>query len=272
MIVLYYLTLGWYLVSAMAPSTRKLDASKLTGDCKFLYDYMSNKFESLTNQFNKINALIIEQNKEKDAIISSMQVKINSLEDTLSKVEERLDDADMHARRDTVIVSGTGVPPCAGANENCMEIIVALFKEKLNIQSFSTGDISVAHRLGSPPKSSSDADRRNIVVKFCRREKKREIFFACKTHRPDFYVNDSLTPLRNSVLYALRSVRRAHPELITGTSSSEGKVSAWIKVVGDDAENPVRRRVFVNTHQQLINFCQDVVKRPLSDFIKEWKH
>ena len=51
-------------------------------------------------------------------------------------------------------------------------------------------------------------DKRNIMFKPCNRDVKQNILKSCKVVKPKkFYINESLTPLRNTVLYVMRNIR-----------------------------------------------------------------
>ena len=111
----------------------------------------------------------------------------------------------------------------ASSSEVAREII----KNKLNFE-LSASDISTAHRLGRKPLNQT-SDKRNIVLKLCRRDVKRDLISASFGQRnPTLYVNESLTAPRRKILYCLRQMKKAHPNLISGCSSYEGKIYAKI--------------------------------------------
>ena len=71
-------------------------------------------------------------------------------------------------------------------------------KHRLKINIKST-DLSTAHRLVPKPKTQGP-DRRSIIIKLCRRELKHDLITACKKYKPpNFFINESLTPTRNSI-------------------------------------------------------------------------
>ena len=80
-------------------------------------------------------------------------------------------------------------------------------------------DISVAHRLGRKP--DQGPDKRKIVVELCRRETKQDLLKACRVVKPrNFYVNETLTRTRSTVLYGLRQARKKYPnELVSSWPS-----------------------------------------------------
>ena len=117
-------------------------------------------------------------------------------------------------------------------------------------------DISVAHRLDRKP-ANQVVDRRNIVVKFCRRDTKSELQYACRQERPSYYINESLTPLRSRILYIQRKMKRetAHQKIISGCRSIDGSVFVWTFRTGDTS-GP-NRRWPVNTRRQLEKCSED---------------
>ena len=88
-------------------------------------------------------------------------------------------------------------------------------------------DISIAHRIGRKP---NGRDRRHIIFKLCRRDLVGDIFEACKATKPPFYINTSLTPLRNKILYGLRLLKRKFPTVVKGCRSTPtGEVTVFIR-------------------------------------------
>ena len=61
---------------------------------------------------------------------------------------------------------------------------------KINV---SSTDISTAHRVDKKT-SNQQVDKRNIIMKLCRRGLKGDVLRACRQLKPDFYINESLTP------------------------------------------------------------------------------
>ena len=82
-------------------------------------------------------------------------------------LEERAEDANAYERRDALIFSGDGVPT-ATIGENCTSILCKLIKDKLKLN-IQQSDISTSHRLGRKSIAQGQ-DRRNLVMKFCRRD------------------------------------------------------------------------------------------------------
>ena len=92
-------------------------------------------------------------------------------------MEEKIDDADAYERRDTIILSGNDVPSVTHG-EIVSDIVCGVVRDRLKL-GMDVTDISAAHRLGPKPKSQGP-DRRKIIVKLCRRERKYDLITACK--------------------------------------------------------------------------------------------
>ena len=127
----------------------------------------------MLNQFAKLRTEIASKNQE----ISDLHMQLNELKGTVSKLESTLDQADNYERLDTIILSGTSIPIHA-TGENCNKLVRELVKAKLKIELPLT-EINTAHRLGRKPLSQV-TDKRNIIVKLCRRETKRQLMIASR--------------------------------------------------------------------------------------------
>ena len=170
-------------------TTNKIHLSKLSAESRELYSCITAYFESLV--------------KEKDQKIGKLEREVLELRERVQISDNELDDNAAYLRRETLVMS-SGVPPAA-TGENCKAIIIELLKQqvKLNI---GPADISVAHRVRTKVRQGSD--RRSIIFKLCRRELKYDILSACRQQIPNYYVNESLTPTRNKVLYVLRQTKK----------------------------------------------------------------
>ena len=153
-------------------------------------------------------------------------------------LEERHDDAGDYERRDTLLIAGDGVPHVT-AGENCNVLVWSMIKEKLKIN-ISPNDISTSHRTGPKPRSPRVEDKRNIIVKLCRRDFKCELLSACRKRKPNIYINESLTPTRSAILYALRKAQRMSSGVVAGCNSENGRVYAYVK--NRDAAGDVTRK------------------------------
>ena len=224
---------------------------------------MDEMFKELRDEFMKACS-------ERDKKIERMDGEIVQLKKKVSILEAKVDDSEAYERKDTAIISGKAVPPVQ-RDENCIDLVCKLAKDKLNYVIAPT-DISVAHRLGEK-KTSQGIDRRDLIVKFCRRNMKSDLVSASRRMKaPDFYINESLTPLRQTISFVLRKAKREFPQLISGTATIEGKIYVWLHPPNPNAPNarPVRQQV--STHDRLEDFCTRTLQKPLSHFIENWSH
>lgn len=215
-------------------------------------------------EIKKIHEDFLSKLEEKNREILVLKGDVSYLRGRVSQLEERIDDADAYERRDTLIISGEGLPPVV-EDENTSTLACSIIKEKLKIN-LTSSDISTSHRLGRKPNDSQRPDRRKIILKLCRRDLKKDILYASKSLKPNIYVNESLTPLRNTILYVLRKMKKSHPNVIKGSSTYDGRVFAWITT------GETTRRILVNSHDKLGEVSTEIIGKPLSEFILEWPH
>ena len=101
-------------------------------------------------------------------------------------------------------MAGT-IPPASHA-EDCKFVVLEQIREHLRLE-LAIEYISMAHRISVKPKIPVE-DKRNIMLKLCNRDVKQNILKSCKVVKPKkFYINESLTPLRNTILYCDRLKR-----------------------------------------------------------------
>ena len=218
----------------------------------------------INNKFAQFKEEMIALLDSKDSKIASLEEEIASLKKNLAAVDERCDEADAYERRDTVIVSGGELPDNPADGENCSQIFCNIIKNKVGLI-IKPSDISVAHRLSRKPASQSEV-RRGIIVKLCRREVKHDLMKACKS----VYVNESLTPTRNAILYGLRQAKKKFPDRISGYGSIDGKVFVWIKPANSNAPNMRNSKMFVNNKIRFDALCSDILKCDSSKLVSSW--
>ena len=194
-------------------------------------------FGDLRKDFSKIF-------QAQDAKISQMGNEINILKLQIGKLEEKIDENNNFERRDALVFSGSAIPNAQNV-EVCSELVAGLLKNilKLNI---SPGDISTSHRLNT---------RKDILVKFCRHNTKVDIINACRKIKPvNFYANEFLTPQRQTIANVLRKCKKEFPDIISGSTTFDGKNFVWVKPPNPDARGA------------------KTLKKPLTHFISEWTH
>ena len=82
------------------------------------------------------------------------------------------------------------------------------------------------------------------------------------------YVNESLTQPRQNVFHTLRKIRKSIPNLLAGVSTYDGRVYAYTKNDNAATTNAQRdRRHLVNNNSMLEKFCEEFLKKPLSNFL-----
>ena len=204
----------------------KIERSDLSADNKAMW--------SLFLDFND------ELNAEKEREIASLKEEVSNLQARLQKIEDKQDAAGQYSRLDTLTLSpkkdGSGqflvhTVPTYDKAENTKKIVLDLFKDHLKLELADT-DISIAHRLPPPRKASESSqsahDRRNIIIRFCRKDLIGTIFKHCKEMTPPFYVNESLTPLRSNISYALRTLKKKTENVIEKVRSFKGVPQVFV--------------------------------------------
>ena len=197
--------------------------------------------------------------------VQSLEDESKNLRDLVSRLEERIDDTDAYERRDCVVFNGDALP-IAASGENTASIATDIIRNKLRIN-IKQEEISTAHRIGKKPVNQTP-DRRKIIIKLCRRDLKKDILFACKELKPGFYANESLTPLRNTILYGLRKMKRddTASAVVRGASTYDGRVFAWIRTPGSTKDS----RISINTRIKFEEFTKKYINLPVEQFISHW--
>ena len=161
------------------------------------------------------------------------------------------------------------MPPVV-PGENCILLVCNLMKNQLKLNVQPT-DISTAHRLGKKP-TNQQVDSRKIIMKLCRREVKGDILNACRQIKPNLYINESLTPVRNTIMYILRRAKKKQHSKVVCCSSLGGRVYAYIKTSNPNQHGTRDRRIPVNTFSDLQTLCEEVLGEPWTSYIDRWPH
>ena len=253
----------------------KMDLSALTENrnqtLKNLVPAMCEIFRSF--QFN-LNSILESMQKdfvkileEQDREIKLVKTEISDMKKQIMTLEEKIEDNEAYERRDSLILSGNALPD-GSTNENCLEVVQKLLTEHLSYVIQPT-DISVVHRLGKKP-ISQKPDRRNIIIKFCRRNSKVDLLAAARRVKPsNLFLNESLTPQRQNISYALRKAKREFPHIVSGTSTSDGRVYVWVKPPNPDAPGAKDSREPVNTYSKLEIFCERFLEKKMDYFLSK---
>ena len=127
------------------------------------------------------------------------------LETRVVKLEQQIYENSAHERKNTLIMAGT-IPPASHA-DYCKFIVRDQIREHLRLE-LAIEVISMAHRIGVKPKIQGE-DKRNIMLKLCNRDVKQNFLKSWKVVKPmKFYINESLTQLRNTIFYVMRQLKR----------------------------------------------------------------
>ena len=265
------------MTRSSAKGSAAVDPTKLSPEGKLLLDHITNEFKIMQIQFNQMftkkdkdfNDLkdkVTDLLKFKEEEIGELKSKIVMLENKSRNFEMALDDQNQYERKDSVILSGAGLPDMS-PNENTHEIVKNLLDAHLNIK-INSHDICITHRLG-PLRTGSN--KRNIYVKFVRRDLKREVIAKSKLNKQvkNLYANESLTPVRMKMFRALRQMKSRVPNLIKGCTTIEGKVYAFTPPADGAASGSRDRRHFIRDLQELREFCRTYVKESLDSFLQE---
>jgi len=168
----------------------------------------------------------------------------------------------------------SGNIPQVEAGEDCKSIVTNMFKNKINLIIHSN-DISSAHRIG-PKSRKQGPDMRKIMFKLVRRDLKSDILNACKSTRPDFYVNESLTPNRDKIYYILRTAAKKYPHLVHHCKTFDGNVTVFMKPLrptrgSQNVYKDLRLPKFtLNTRSKLQEFLTESLSSSFDDLGVQW--
>ena len=226
-----------------------------------LFKGMQSQFTSLLDDMKKE---FLDFAKTYDEKVAGLNTEISSLKKKVSALEEKIDENEAYERRDCLILSGKTIPP-ASTSENTLEVARKVLSDHLQYI-LSQTDVSTAHRLGKKPVSQRE-DNRSIILKFCRRDVKMDLLSAARRVKPqELFLNESLTPQRQNIAYALRKAKRELPHVISGVSTKDGRVFAWIKPPNPNAPGARDSKIPLNTYEKFENFCDRTLQKPVSYF------
>ena len=84
----------------------------------------------------------------------------------------------------------------------------------------------------------------------------------------NLFLSENLTPMRSTIFYALRMMKKYNGSRVVGASSFNGKVSAWVK----NQNANVATRIPVNCRDKLEEVSNTFAGAPLSQFVERWEH
>ena len=242
--------------------------SKFGPDSQLIVNVIKVEFERIRSEFQDMRGEFLEVLNARNGEIDELKGEVSSLKQKVKELSGLLDENDAYERRDTVIVRGDGIPEVK-RGENCGQLVSELLKQELKVQ-IPASEISTVHRLGSRPNNQMP-DKRNFIIKFCRRDFKREVIYASKKVKSrKVIVHENLTPARRTIFQSLRRMKQQHPELVKGVSTYEGKIYAYTPN-GSSQPNARDIRHAVNDIESLSKFCTEYVKKPLELFLANFR-
>ena len=257
-----------YEMYAKTRSTVKSNPSKRTESPPLYIDSLSSDgkliVEAIQNDIKLLKDHFSEMLREKDDSIKLLSEELLLVRKEMSKIKGDIDDSIAYELRDTLVFSGESLPEFT-TGENTSNMVTALVKEKLKLN-IASSDISVSHRLGKKL-VGQQRDKRSIIAKFCRRDIKNDVLIQCRRSKPTgFYTNERLTPVRNTILYILRKMKRETNSRLISCSTIDGKVCASVKP-------DISIRSFnKNDHEKLEEICLSIMDENLSAYLETLPH
>ena len=171
---------------------------------------MNNKLDQLFEEFSSFKREMREMCETlaaKDRQISGFKVHITNMNERVLKLVNKIDDNDVKHRENNIILSGEDLLTST-YRENCTESVRELFQQKLIII-VPTTDIVSAERIGK-----QITVNKNILLKMKSFTAKINIIKACQTSKPNFYANDVLPAVKQTILYVVRQAKKKLPDTI----------------------------------------------------------
>ena len=251
------------MISALAEITLKITESRLGSETKEILSILVTYFDGIVN--------------DRDTRVVELEDRVTQLENQVNKLEESIDESNQYGRCESLIISG-GLVPMEVSGEDCRTAVIDLFRDNLRLN-MQPNDISTAHRIGRI-NSSGNSQKRNIIIKLCRRDLAAEIFNACRQLKPNFFVNDSLTPTRSKICFMLRQLKKKFPSKIKAVRSIRGEPMVSVPKEGEritrqssansSSTRSDTRAVTITTRLQLETFVREHLKKTLQDVSLPW--
>ena len=113
--------------------TNKISKSELNVETKEVFSLLLTYFDHIL--------------REKNSQANDLKDRVSTLEKKVEKLESLIDQTSQYERRDTLIISGEGIP-ISTPEENCKNIVIELFRQQLRLN-IDERDVSVAHQLAA---------------------------------------------------------------------------------------------------------------------------
>ena len=242
------------------------DVAKLTKSFdNFKQEMLASKerdMAQIAESFDKFKTDMLEA---RDREIEDLKLTVTNFETAIQTLEDQKDNAEQYSRKDSIILTGPAVGPLT-ADENTRDHVVSLIQDKLKVPITHT-DISTTHRLGPIRRPTpGTSERRNIYVKFVRRDTKKDVLQASKKQAKNapLIAHESLTEKRRNMLKSLQSMKKAFPERVKGCTSMDGKLYAFTPPLPGQTRD---HRHLIANMETLQYFCSKFVQKPLQDFL-----
>lgn len=220
----------------------EVDCGDISDESRKIVELLSSKLEGAVSELKAILEL-------KDSKINKLESELASMKREWQDLREKVEDIENFQRRDSLVISGEGIPAAAPA-ERTTEVVRAVVRSHLKVE-LGDGDVLEAYRTGL--RGTQDPGRGQIVVKLRHHSLREDLVRTSKTVRPaNVFINENLTPMRSKILYTLRQAKRRFPDKINGCGSRNGQVYAWIKPPNPSAKN---MKVLINSINRLEEFC-----------------
>ena len=247
-------------------SSMEVDLDQIKHDFGEIVNEKMEAFKaSILAEMEKMQSEFCQMLQVKTEEVQELRKEVTNLKSKITLLEDNLDETEAYERRDTIIMSGN--IPAESLGENCVELIRQVVKENLKLE-IASSDISTAHRIGKKPQAPHL--KRNLIVKFCRRDVKRDLISASRNQGKSgqrIYINESLTPQRHSNFHTLRRIRREHPGIINGCTTMDGKVIVYTKPLTNANTRDIKH--IVNTREKLVEFCKEYIRVPIENFLRK---
>ena len=242
---------------------------ELSKDGKILLSHIQKEISALSASFEqKLNQKFEEFKQQidtRDSKIEELELHVANLEMSLKTLEDAKDNDEQYSRKDSIILTGPAVGTMT-ADEDTRSHVISLLKAQLKVD-VTANDISTSHRLGPIRRASpGNPERRNIYVKFVRRDTKKLVIQQSKKQKKNapLVAFESLTEKRRSMLKALQGMKKAVPDRVKGCTSMDGKLYAFTPPLAGQTRD---HRHHIPNVDTLRDFCSKFVQKPLQDFL-----
>ncbi len=188
----------------------------------------------ITTLVVKVQAVIIDTLKEKEAKITFLEKKVTTLDNEVSKLnnevselqkqgninEETIQKCNQERFKDVFIVSGDALP-AATPDENVESVLAKSLKDELDLE-IPTSAFLNAHRFKVRP--NANRDQKPVICLRLNPEVKNNILDACIEKRKKIFINEFMSPHYNALFQKCMKIRHDHPNLINKCNFRNGAI------------------------------------------------